>query len=659
MIRRLMPALFLPCLLQAQVTDTTTNSSMIPAADSTAVIDTSLHVNAPALAGSLDLYLDSSRVIDRHYMHWIEYRYAGDILAGFPGTFLADQQSEGQYSGLFVRGSDWRSIAVLRDGRPLNDPASGIYNLYGLTTEYADRIEVVYGPRSFVYGLNGTGATVNFVTRNYNSNRPLTSLAYSESGYNYGRTDGLFSQNITRRVNVAVGFQSQTTDGRFPSSAHEQWNSRVKLRYAPFTDLQVILSHQFTHTQTDLNGGVDILSSGIVNAFAPLQAVMVNTDSYEKVTRNDVDLSIVASLFADSASTSTLTVYYSHQLREYRDEENRPLPNGIFIQSDHTSSWTGIQLRQSLVTPWQRFRAGADAELRQIEGSPNIGRRRHTIGSIWGVEELLLGERTRVAGFGRVERYLDATYGGTGADARVSLLPWLTASGGVSTSRRMPTYQELYWTGDSVTRSPNIRAEQHLVGEAGLEIHSDTGLILNIAWFHRTVEDPVLIRPTGGDRAFPTLEFVNGARLRTEGIEAGLKARIWVFMVEGAGTYLLQKDEDGARVRTIPEFSGSGGMYYWNTILDGHLDLKVGIRGRYRSAAAGELFNPEVTAYVPNTIYEPGQGASVDALLFARIGDAYIHFLWTNLSSARYFITPFYPVRDREIRFGITWQFLD
>jgi outer membrane cobalamin receptor len=651
-------ALLFACLLKAQPADTTARAT-VQTPDSGAVADTTFRMRSPVLTGTLNMFLEPSRYIDRSELPWIAHRFLGDILGSFPGVYLADQQSEGQYSRLSVRGSDWRSIAVMRDGRLLNDPASGIYNLYGFSTEYADRIELVPGPRAFVYGLNSTGATVNLVTRNYNSNRPLSNLAYSESGYNYSRTDGLFSQNISHTVNITAGFQAQSTDGRFPNALHEQWNSRVKLRYNPFSELQVILSHYFTGTNTGLNGGVNILASGGVRAFDPLQAVMVNTDAYEKVTRHDLDLSLIGTFLADTASTSTLTLYYSHQLREYRDEENRFFPNGVSIHSDHTSSWAGVSLKQTLMSGMQRFQAGASGELRQVEGSPNIGRRRNTTGSIWGIEELLLGEETRVAGFGRLERYLHGTYGGVGADARVALLSWLSASGGLSHSRRLPTYQELYWTGDSVTRKPDIHAERHLVAEAGIDLRCDSTLSLHAAWFHRTIEDPIVIVPTDGSGIFPSLEFANAGRIRTEGIEAAFRLRFWVLTVDGTGTYVTRKDQDGTRLGTAPRVSGQGGLYYWNTVLDGHLTIKAGVRGRYQSGSAGEVFNPEVGAYVPNTIYEPGQGSAVDFLLFARIGDAHIHFLWTNLTSARYFITPFYPVRDREIRFGLTWQFLD
>jgi outer membrane cobalamin receptor len=660
----LIAVLLFPASLRAEAPDST---SRVPDStrvrDSTAVsagvADTSFHISLPVYAGTLDRSIDSSLTMGRERTLWMPHRFLGDILAAFPGTHLVDQQGEGQYSALRVRGADWRSIAVMRDGRPLNDPATGIFNLYWFPTEYADRFELVSGPRAFVYGLNSTGAAVNIVTRNYNNNRPMSSLAYSEAGYNYSRSDGLFSQNVTRTLNLTAGFQAQGTDGRFPNADDDQWNSRIKVRFNPINELQLILSHAFLHTQIGLNGGVDLLTSGSVRAFDPLQAAIVNADAYEKVTRHDFDLSAVAALFGDTASTSVLGFYYSHQLREYRDEENRPGSNGILVQSDHTSSWAGVRLTQTFVTAWQRFQGGVEMEQRQVEGSPNLGRRSDAIGSVRAVEELFPLEGIRVAGFGRVDRYLHASYAGAGTDVRAAIFPWLTLTGGISSSRRLPTYQELFWTGDSVSRIGDISAERHLVAEAGLELRPDSSSSIRIAWFHRTIENPILISATVPAGSFPSLSFRNGGRTIVDGVEAGVEARIWVLTLSGTGTFVHMRDEDGARLFPQPELTASGGLYYWNSVLGGLLDLKAGVRGRYTSGGDGEVFNPEATAYASYAGHGPGRGSAIDGLLFARIGDAHIHFLWTNLTSTRFFLTPFYPVRDREIQFGITWQFLD
>jgi outer membrane cobalamin receptor len=620
--------------------------------------DTLGRMSTPSLVGTLDRTMDSSHYVMRDDIPWIDYEYVGNVLETFPGTYIRNMASAGQYNQINIRGQDWRNVAVLQDGRLMNDPASGIYNLYQYTTEYADRVELITGPRAFLYGLNSTAGAVNILTRNYNSNRPFTKLNFSMSAYGYAATDGTFSQNLSRKLNLTLGFQFQGVDGRFLNSLDEAWNGRAKVRYNVSHDLNIILSEYFTSSKTDLNGGIDVSRSTELgrNPFS-IQAIVMNAESYEKVTRNDVELSVVGTFLKDSTNVTTLNFYYSNNFREYRDEENRYSPsNGIFIMSDHTSSWMGARLSQNFDTELQRFSAGMNIELRQVEGSPTIGRRRNTIGSAWGKEELLLGEFLTIAGYGRIDSYLDNQYGSAGADATLRLGSAVSLFGGASFSHRMPNYMELYWTDSTVTRPQEPVAEYHRALELGAQITGADGNDLRVAYFHRTVQDPIRFVPTSGTYVFPTFSVANGASIATNGMEARLRLRVWMLSIEGIGTYVTQVQGDNT-LRDLPKLSVSGGIYFWNTLLNNHLNLKTGFRGRYQSGQSGELFNPEALAYVPNTGTQIGYGSSVDFFLVAHIADAYVHLIWENLLDTQYYNTPFYPVGDRVLRFGISWEF--
>ena len=621
--------------------------------------DTLGRMSTPSLVGTLDRTLDTSYYVTQEDIRWLDFQYPGSVLETFPGVYIRDLASAGQYNQINITGQDWRSVAVLQNGRTLNDPSSGVYNLYQYSTEYADRIELISGPRAFLYGLNSTGGAVNIVTRNYNSNRPFTKLNYFQGGYGYALTDGTFSQNISRKVNLTLGFQFQGVDGRFLNSLSDAWNVRGKIRYNVSRDLNIIVSDYFTSSRTDLNGGVDPSRSR--SAFDPRLATVKNAESYDKITRHDIDLSVVGTFLSDTTNVTTLDLYYSNNFRQYRDEDNRftpyttPPDNMIFIMSDHTSSWMGGIVSQTYNTEWQRFSAGLNMELRQVEGSPNIGRRRNVIASGWGKEELLLGDFLTVAGFGRLDNYLDHQYVGGGADATLKLGPAVSLFGGFSLSRRVPNYMELYWTDSTVTRPQDLVAEQHREVEVGTQL-TWTGSDLRIAYFHRTVQDPILFQLTPGTYVFPSFSITNGGSIATNGIEARLRTRIWMLYIEANGTYLIQRQGE-ADLANLPKLALSGGVYFWNKLLNDHLELKTGFRGQYRSSQNGEVFNPEALAYVSNAGTHIGYASVADFFLIAHIGDAYVHFIWENPLNIQYYCTPYYPGTDRAIRFGISWEF--
>ena len=635
------------------------DTTAISRADTTRHIADSLgRMSTPSLVGTLDRSMDSAHVLTKEDLHWLDYRYLGGIMETVPGAYVREQFSEGQYSQLNFRGQDWRSIAILANGRLMNDPASGIYNLYYFTPEYADRIEIITGPRAFLYGLNSSGGAVNLVTKNYNSNRPFTKINYSETAYDYQFSDGTFSQNISRKINFTFGFQHQGTIGRFANTDHDAWNARVKLRYNVSKRFNVILSEYFTHTQTGLNGGASPSVAYFSNAFDPIQTTVRNTDAYEKVGRHDVDVSFVGTVMADTGNVSTLTFYYSTSLREYRDEENRPNPNGVFVQSDHRTSWRGVHFTQNIDTRWQRFSVGANAEIRKIEGSPNLGQRRHVVSSVWGKEDLLINDALTVSGYARFDSYLQNRTLGAGADATIRLSDQLSLFGGFSFSRRFPTYQELYWTDSTVSRLGSIVPEKHRQLEAGAELRLGGDLHLRAAFFHRTVNDAIDVFAYNPSRIFPGVLFENVGTVETNGVEASLKARLWVLYFEGVGTYVIKKT-GGARDRHIPELSGNGGVYFWQKLVGDHLDLKTGFRSRFVLAQQPTAFNPEVVAYVKEPGAEFWRGASVDFFLIAHLGDAYIHLMWENLTNAKFYVTPYYPILDRMFRLGVAWEFLN
>jgi len=600
---------------------------------------------------------DTSNIVQGGDLPWVVPNSHGDMIGLIPGAYLRDPASLGQYLELNFRGVDWRGVAVTSDGRLLNDPASGVYNPYHFPLDFVEKTEVIPGPRSFLYGLNAPGASINFLTKHFDNNRPMSKINYWEGGAGSGYFDASISQNVTEEMNAVIGLQRQIVDGRYANSAHEGWNSRERIRYRIGERLSLILSHYLTSTKTQLSGGLSSDPASLANAFFPIQATVTNEDSYEKLTRNDVELSVAGFFIDDSTSPTRLTLYYSNNFREYRDEDGGFIPNAIYLQSDHTSSWMGALLTQTLTGGIHQFSFRSNLELRQIEGSPNIGRRRNVIGSVDAKEEITLGGIVTVAAYGRYDRYLNKDYTGFGTDARITFTPGISIFGGGSFSWRLPTYQELYWVDSTVTRQGDIQEEEHRHVEVGAEIgSSDIGMV-RAAYFNRRVVNPILLLPFG-DFVFPGASFTNGDEVINQGIDLRFWFRIWHIYAEGNGLYIV-RNSDSPAANEYPEFSGTAGLYFWEKLIEDHLHLKVGFRARFQSGQTGTAFNPELLAYVQNPATPIAGGGVVDFVLVGRIGDAYVHFVWENLTESEYFATPYYPVRDRTVRFGISWQFLD
>ncbi|MEP6589822.1 MAG: TonB-dependent receptor [Gemmatimonadota bacterium] len=87
-----------------------------------------------------------------------------DALRNVPGMMLVQTGSYGAVTALFLRGGEGDYVKVLLDGVTLNQPGGGI-NLANLTTDNLDRIEIVRGPASVLYGADAMSGVVQLFTR--------------------------------------------------------------------------------------------------------------------------------------------------------------------------------------------------------------------------------------------------------------------------------------------------------------------------------------------------------------------------------------------------------------------------------------------------------------------------------------------------------------
>ncbi len=87
-----------------------------------------------------------------------------DALRTIPGISVARAGSNGAQSSLFLRGGESDYVRLLVDGVPMNDPGGAI-DLAALTLDNVERIEVVRGPASVLYGSDAVTGVIQIFTR--------------------------------------------------------------------------------------------------------------------------------------------------------------------------------------------------------------------------------------------------------------------------------------------------------------------------------------------------------------------------------------------------------------------------------------------------------------------------------------------------------------
>jgi hypothetical protein len=151
-------------------------------------------------------------------------------------------------------------------------------------------------------------------------------------------------------------------------------------------------------------------------------------------------------------------------------------------------------------------------------------------------------------------------------------------------------------------------------------------------------------------------------RLIYKEIEGTIKAlvklnyKFWLFLLETNTSYYIKTKYDSSlenyidETANIPDWQFIGGLYVNDLFFDNNLDLKAGFKFYY----TGEI-NSSVRWWWGSTIVEPTN--KLDFNLAGEIQKvAIFYFQWENLFGNEYYITPHYPMPERNIKFGIAWE---
>jgi vitamin B12 transporter len=106
-------------------------------------------------------------IIDRATIEARGYTDLVQALSAVPGLRVAQSGGPGSVASVFIRGTNSNQVLVLRDGVPINDPGDpGAQFNFGVDSlNDIERIEIVRGPMSSLYGSGAIGGVINLITR--------------------------------------------------------------------------------------------------------------------------------------------------------------------------------------------------------------------------------------------------------------------------------------------------------------------------------------------------------------------------------------------------------------------------------------------------------------------------------------------------------------
>ena len=122
-------------------------------------------VTATRTAQTVDETLASVTVITRQDIERQQATSVPDVLRGVPGVGIANNGGPGKVTSVFLRGTDSDHVLVMIDGIKVGSATTGTAAFEHIPIEQIERIEVVRGPRSSLYGSEAIGGVIQIFTR--------------------------------------------------------------------------------------------------------------------------------------------------------------------------------------------------------------------------------------------------------------------------------------------------------------------------------------------------------------------------------------------------------------------------------------------------------------------------------------------------------------
>ena len=218
------------------------DSSPTPAAESEPIVITGTRTDIP-----LDQSPASVSVVTSQDFEQKQIQRVSDALREVPGLSVVQTGTAGQLTSVFMRGLPSEDMQVLLDGIPINQGLSGAMNFADITTDDIDRIEVVRGPQSTLYGPRALAGVIQIFTKQ-GTGTPGATVAAEGGSYDsfreWGQSDGKIGD-----FDYSVGASRFDTDNARPNNNYRNSAGIADVGWSP--DAQLRIGSLFTYSVSD------------------------------------------------------------------------------------------------------------------------------------------------------------------------------------------------------------------------------------------------------------------------------------------------------------------------------------------------------------------------------------------------------------------------
>jgi vitamin B12 transporter len=573
-----------------------------------------------------------------------------EILTQVPGLHVDESGARGGLSSVYIRGGDPNFTAVMIDGIPINDPTNargGSVDLSSLAPEHIERIEIVRGPASSLYGSDAMAGVINIVTRRGDKQ---TRYGFTLEGGSFGHARGILDAGgPAGPVNYSLSLGYRRNDEQVDRDKFRLGNVGLNLDLLKFSNFSLRLASQYsTASATAFPEG----SGG------PRFAILRDSE------RRD-------------AQDFLTGLHFAHEISRQWQQD---LSATIFLRSQSVDS-PGVQSARDIfaIPPanfdtnytryhflWKNnYRFTSDwAIAGGVQLTGEKGKRE-------GFQDLrVLGALDNVANDFAITRFTPAAF----METNVSATENLKATAGVrldipekfdtelspklgllyhasekirlrlnfGRAFKLPSIHAL---GDPLIGDRNLKPESSLGGDVGIEqLFFESGQVFKLTYFYNKFSRLIDLDPELAQQG--VFKLANLSTVETQGIEANVTIRPYEwFSASGYFTYLHSDIKNSDQpLRNRPRFSGG-------IVLDNEFSERL--IARLSLNAVGEKFDLQIPTVRRAT--EAYVKADL-ALTFSPDPSWSIFGVLANLTNAKYEDYVGFRAPGANVRLGVTYR---
>lgn len=518
-----------------------------------------------------------------------------DFLKLDPALDVRQRAPGGVQADLSIRGGTFAQTLVLLDGMRLNDAQTGHHSFdIPVPLEAVDRVEVLRGAGSALYGADAVGGVVNIVTSPARASEVRLRTALGNFGVNQQRASltgvtGEFSGQLNLSRDFSSGFTADRGYRNLGASAIAHWRG------------------------TSLTLGASDKPFGAAGFYG-------NYDSWERTK----------TWFAAVSQKVDARTSASFAFRRHTDlfvlSRERPQ---MYTNRHAVESSQGALRRREQLSSNVRLHYGAEVLADSIDSS-NLGRHARVREAVYAsLDARALSRYSFTAALrdevsGALHHELCPTLG-----AGIWLNPHAKLRASASRAFRMPTYTELYYHDPANIGSPALLPESAWSYDGGADWNAGVRLGGEVTCFHRRERDSIdYVRDAPGG----IWRATNFSRLRFTGIEASVRAKVTRVSQIDLRYTALKGDREiptGIESKYVFNYPSHSAVAAWQGAFKGLLArTRVGALARVgRSpyglwdvylARTGGRWNPFVQlANITSTRYEEIAGVAMPGRSFA------------------------------------------